>query len=137
MNLHEYYEMTVNAEGKNQFTKADDPTPQDGYDRSPLVYVDPDCDTIEDDTLPFTGVDIHFMGDNSSVIFLPSGNEVTTELDEELENGVATAGAYYYRTGVYYTDENHTGFDAIVLVIPEFEEDDNEVEYEEVEYEDD
>lgn len=125
MELHTYYEITVDADGNNVLSKTDDPTIHDGYSREPLVYVDPDDDSIDNPNLPFTGVTVSFMGEYETVDFLPVGAKVTDELD----NQVSTAGVYYYRTGVYEPDETHTGFDAIVWVIPDSEDDD--------EYEDD
>lgn len=117
MKLHTYYTITVDTHGKKNLSETEDPTPQDGFSREPLVYVDPDDDSIEDPNLPFSGVNVSFMGDHGTVAFLPVGESVSTELD--LDNEMSVAGVYYYRTGVYNDDETHTGFDAIVWVAPD------------------
>lgn len=124
MELYAYYKITVDENGNNVLSKTDDPTIADGYSREPLVYVDPDDDSIDNPDLPFTGVTVSFMGEYETVDFLPVGAQVTDELD----NQVSTAGVYYYRTGVYEPDETHTGFDAIVAVwvIPDEDEDDSD-----------
>lgn len=116
MKLYEYYQIVVNENGENVLELTEDPMPQDGYSREPLCYEDPDGDELEGMGYPFDGISTSFSGDHHTYKIVEGTDTVTID---DFEGEVSTAGVYYYRTGIYTEDEEYTGYDSVVCLIPD------------------
>lgn len=117
MKLYEYYKLITRTDGKRYFKVVADPMPDDGFAHEPLSYVDPDGDEIEEEAgLPFRGTIINFAGDKDTAEFIEENSIFNA--DDLREEEIRHDG-YYYRTGVYHQNEDHTGYDAVLWVLPD------------------
>lgn len=130
MKLYEYYKLRTNEDGKPELYTIPDPLPQDGYSHEPLAYASDDDDYDEEYVaklkLPFTGVDTNFSGDHGAIetVKIISGIdvEVMDHINEFLIEGIVWTSCepseyIFYRTGIYYPNEEYTGLDMIYCIV--------------------
>ena len=130
MKLYEYYKLRTNEDGKPELYTIPDPLPQDGYSHEPLAYANDDEEYTEEyvaeNKLPFTCVDTNFSGDHGGIdtVKIISGIdvEVMEHINEFLVEGVVWTSRkpseyIFYRTGIYYPNEEYTGLDMIYCIV--------------------
>lgn len=133
MKLYEYYKLRTNEDGKPELYIIPDPLPQDGYSYEPLAYANDeeeyDEEYIAKRKLPFTGLDTNFSGDHGDIqpVEIISGIDVDVMdhinkfmADEPIWPSRDPAGYIFYRTGIYYPDEEYTGLDVIYCIVLDY-----------------
>jgi len=108
------YERTENG---SKVAEAEDPMPQEeGVDYYPIVYIDPDGDELAETDLPFDGLSIRFLGDAETLAILR--DDECANLSEIMRDHYAHSKALYCRSAIYDLNDDYTGYDAVVRVIP-------------------
>lgn len=131
MKLYEYYKLITFKDGKKALKIIPDPLPQDGYSHEPLAYASDDDEYDEDYVaklkLPFTGINCNFSGDHGSIdeAGIVEGIDTVTvdfALDFVDKHGkfygdrVKESDFIFYRTGIYFDNEEYTGFDMVFVI---------------------
>lgn len=132
MKLYEYYKLRTNEDGKPELYTIPDPLPQDGYSYEPLAYASDDDDYDEEYVaklkLPFTGITCNFSGDHGEINeagIVGGVDTVTVDFAQEFVDMYAKAYSMstkendfiFYRTGIYFENEEYTGFDMVYVII--------------------
>lgn len=128
MKLYEYYKLVTRTDGKTFLKIIPDPLPQDGYSHEPLAYTNDDDEYDEEYVaklkLPFTGVDTNFSGDHGTIgelKIIEGIDDVPMEVFDEFISsnpyGYKPSEYIFYRTGIYFHNEDYTGFDMIYFIV--------------------
>lgn len=131
MKLYEYYKLRTNEDGKPELYTIPDPLPQDGFSHEPLAYASDDDEYDEEYVaklkLPFTGITCNFSGDHGTINeagIVEGVDTVTVDFVQEFVDMYAKAypksvkesDFIFYRTGIYFENEEYTGFDMIYVI---------------------
>ena len=140
MKLYEYYKLRTNEDGKPELYTIPDPLPQDGFSYEPLAYACDDDDYDEDivakNKWPFTGINTNFSGNHGSIDsakIVPGIDTVTADNALEYLDKLPTVDYFgnpidrsnkedtiFYRTGIYYPDEEYTGLDVVYCIVLDY-----------------
>lgn len=133
MKLYEYYKLRTNEDGKPELYTIPDPLPQDGFSYEPLAYANDEDEYDEEyvakHKLPFTGLDTNFSGDHGDIqpvkIIPGTDVEVMDHINEFLSEEPVwpsrkPSDYVYYRTGIYYPDEEYTGLDVVYCIVLDY-----------------
>lgn len=131
MKLYEYYKLITRTDGKKFLKTIPDPLPQDGFSHEPLAYASDDDEYDEEYVaklkLPFTGINCNFSGDHGSIDeagIVEGVDTVTVDFAQDFVDmyaktytkPVKESDFIFYRTGIYFENEEYTGFDMIYVI---------------------